>query len=395
MERSVACHDSGADLIVIDGLRERADVERAVEQLPEVPRMLIIRDFPIEDAGALGYRIVVHWGTLLAIYGATRDVYHELATTHTVDLESRATPTTDEIQGTMGVSRYLDLNQAAAGPSIQARANATIRRPPMEQTGTLTKSDADALADQVRNWGRWGSDDERGALNFITPAKRAAAAPVREGVVVSCARSLPVTPAPDNPTPVQHYMIRGGDAQSSDGLAGSSDYFGVASHGTATTHLDALCHIFVDGEMYSGYYMREVRTDGAQKNSIMAGQDGIVCRGVLLDVSRPPRSGVTGAVRPDHGGRFERCRSAARRIGSGRRHPPRRHGAGCAPGSGGPLEPRGMRGWPVSTPIASPGCTSVASRSLAATASPTRCPAESRAGRCLCIRSQSWQWASI
>ena len=243
MERSVACHDSGADLIVIDGLRERADVERAVEQLPEVPRMLIIRDFPIEDAGALGYRIVVHWGTLLAIYGATRDVYHELATTHTVDLESRATPTTDEIQGTMGVSRYLDLNQAAAGPSIQARANATIRRPPMEQTGTLTKSDADALADQVRNWGRWGSDDERGALNFITPAKRAAAAPVREGVVVSCARSLPVTPAPDNPTPVQHYMIRGGDAQSSDGLAGSSDYFGVASHGTATTHLDALCHI--------------------------------------------------------------------------------------------------------------------------------------------------------
>ena len=136
--------------------------------------MLIIRDFPIEDAGALGYRIVVHWGTLLAIYGATRDEYHELATTHTVDLESRATPTTHEIQNTMGVSRYLDLDQAAAGPSIQARANATIRRPPMEQTGTLTKSDVDALADQVRNWDRWGSDDERGALNFITPAKRAA-----------------------------------------------------------------------------------------------------------------------------------------------------------------------------------------------------------------------------
>ena len=120
MERSVACHDSGADLIVIDGLRERADVERAAEQLPEVPRMLIIRDFPIEDAGALGYRVVVHWGTLLAIYGAMRDVYRELATTHTVDLESRATSTTHEIQDTMGVSRYLDLDQAAAVPSIHA-----------------------------------------------------------------------------------------------------------------------------------------------------------------------------------------------------------------------------------------------------------------------------------
>ena len=203
---------------------------------------------------------------------------------------------------------------------------------------------------------------------------------------MSCARSLPVTPAPDNPTPVQHYMIRGGDAQSSDGLTGSSDYFGVASHGTATTHLDALCHIFVDGEMYNGYDMREVRTDGAQKNSIMAGQDGIVSRGVLLDVP-----GLRGAEWLEPSDRItaedlSAAEARARRIGSGRRHPPRRHGGGMrawkrrAPGT------RGMRGWPVSTPIASPGCTSVASRSLAATASPTRCPAESRAGRCLCIR---------
>ena len=26
-----------------------------------------------------------------------------------------------------------------------------------------------------RNWGRWGADDQRGAINLITPAKRVAA----------------------------------------------------------------------------------------------------------------------------------------------------------------------------------------------------------------------------
>jgi len=27
----------------------------------------------------------------------------------------------------------------------------------------------DALYDELRNWGRWGDDDERGTLNFLTP----------------------------------------------------------------------------------------------------------------------------------------------------------------------------------------------------------------------------------
>ena len=155
-----------------------------------------------------------------------------------------------------------------------------------EPTTELTSDDLERMSRELRNWGRWGPEDERGALNLITDAKRAdAASLVRDGVTVSCAQPLPVSPAPDNPTPVAHHMLSGGDAvdpKSRFGIA--RDYFAIAPHGMATTHLDALCHIFVEGKMYNGYDKSEVRTDGAQRNSIMSGSDGIVSRGVLLDI---------------------------------------------------------------------------------------------------------------
>ena len=67
MERCRAYRDSGADVIYIDGLYSRADLERAADAFPDIPRMVITTGFPLEDAEALGYQIVVHWGTLLAI----------------------------------------------------------------------------------------------------------------------------------------------------------------------------------------------------------------------------------------------------------------------------------------------------------------------------------------
>jgi hypothetical protein len=60
---------------------------------------------------------------------------------------------------------------------------------------------------QRRNWGRWGKDDQLGAINLITPAKRAAAARlVRTGRSVSLSRPFPKEPGPNNPLPAQHYM---------------------------------------------------------------------------------------------------------------------------------------------------------------------------------------------
>ncbi|MBM3139657.1 MAG: cyclase family protein [Chloroflexi bacterium] len=149
----------------------------------------------------------------------------------------------------------------------------------------LTKADVDRMAKELSNWGRWGPEDERGTLNLITDEARAAALRlIRDSAVVSCALPLPVTPAPGNFRPVEHHVLRAGDAASREGLSFSADYFAIAPHGMATTHLDALCHVFSNGRMYNGFDQAEVRSDGARRNSIMAGKDGIVGRGVLLDL---------------------------------------------------------------------------------------------------------------
>src|SRR5918911_2033040 len=119
-----------------------------------------------------------------------------------------------------------------------------------------TTAELDALYETLKNWARWGTDDQRGTLNHITPEHRTrAAALVRSGEVVSLALDLSTDPAPDNPHPVQHHMLASGDARDSNGIPGyeaARDYVGTDIHGLYTTHVDALSHMFVRGEMYGG-----------------------------------------------------------------------------------------------------------------------------------------------
>ena len=146
---------------------------------------------------------------------------------------------------------------------------------------------ADVLAfhRDLSNWGRWGDDDQLGALNLITPeVTAAAAATVRSGRTVSCARPLNTVPAPDNPVPVAHHMI--GTATEGWG----ADYVALAPHGFATSHIDALCHVFHEDRLYNGYGAETVTAHGAAKLGIHHLRAGVVTRGVLLDV--PPLHGV-------------------------------------------------------------------------------------------------------
>jgi kynurenine formamidase len=145
------------------------------------------------------------------------------------------------------------------------------------------------IYESVKNWGRWGAEDERGALNLITPAKRReAAAAVVAGESVSCALELAVHPSVENPSPALHMMIQAGDdcLIPEVGFESVMDFVGVAFHGMATSHLDALCHVFVDGQMYNGFSKHEVKSTGARRGSVMVARDGIVSRGVLLDIPR-------------------------------------------------------------------------------------------------------------
>jgi kynurenine formamidase len=143
----------------------------------------------------------------------------------------------------------------------------------------MATADVVALHADLSNWGRWGAADQLGALNPITPEVTAAAtATVRSGKTVSCARPLNTEPGPDNPVPVAHHMI----GTASEGWG--ADYLALAPHGFATSHIDALCHIFYEGKLFNGYAAETVTAHGATRLGIHHLHNGIVTRGVLLDI---------------------------------------------------------------------------------------------------------------
>ena len=163
--------------------------------------------------------------------------------------------------------------ELAAGRGNAARTEPSARQWP----------DVRDLYESVSNWGRWGPDDQRGALNLITRERVAAAARlVVEGRHVGCGR-VDETPSPLNSHPPSHHMIVAGDVHQR-GCGFATDYFGFAPHGPTTTHIDALCHVFFDGVMYNGHPASRVASTGAQVNSIAALADGVTTRGVLLDI---------------------------------------------------------------------------------------------------------------
>ena len=135
-----------------------------------------------------------------------------------------------------------------------------------------------------------GADDQKGALNLIDDDKRRRAASlVQQGRVFGLGNPWPVDPGPHNAWPAEHRMLRAGDDCDYPGVPGLSvalDYIGVQHHGVACSHVDALCHVFVNHEMYNGYPASDVKSTGALKNDMQSMADGVVTRGVLLDLPR-------------------------------------------------------------------------------------------------------------
>lgn len=148
--------------------------------------------------------------------------------------------------------------------------------------------------DTLSNWGRWGDDDELGTLNHISDDVRLAAArAVRHGRSVSCAWEVSVPadmerstttcpctaemPGAENMPPAFHADRRWGF---------SSERLGISFHGNTLTHLDSPCHIYWDGTMYNGrsHLLVDAET-GSAWAAVTAAANGIVTRGVLLDVA--------------------------------------------------------------------------------------------------------------
>jgi kynurenine formamidase len=149
------------------------------------------------------------------------------------------------------------------------------------------------LSKTLRNWGRWGVDDVAGTLNYITPeARQRGVTAIESGEWVSCAWNIDV--ASRSLTGSAHrFMISTGQGLGDEHRLGPAGHSAAATdalyltvHGVEVTHLDALSHVFWDGQMYNGRPAEIVTSrEGATEHGIENAGGGIVTRGVLLDIA--------------------------------------------------------------------------------------------------------------
>jgi len=152
----------------------------------------------------------------------------------------------------------------------------------------VTAEQFSALFKDLSRWGKWGDDDERGALHLLTPARVASAAGlVRDGVPVTLSLPVNTHAGAHNPKPADHHMTAlGSEASDGNSVHFVKDYIGADYHNDGHTHIDALCHVAYEGRMYNGHAEGEVTEDCSPVNSIETLKDGLVGRGVLLDIPR-------------------------------------------------------------------------------------------------------------
>lgn len=143
------------------------------------------------------------------------------------------------------------------------------------------------------NWGRWGDDDERGALNLLTPEVVLSATrtcktgklytlgvPIqRTGVPNVEYRGIPQRLTLVNHSDEAMFEPFGGEP----GVGTNEDMLMMASH--TVTHMDALCHIYHEGSVYNGFPHDTMHAYGGAQHCGIEKSGGIVTRGVLVDVA--------------------------------------------------------------------------------------------------------------
>lgn len=178
---------------------------------------------------------------------------------------------------------------AASAPQAPARANA-----PSPQKDEWMQ----ALAN---NTGRWGKDDQLGAVNLVTAdVRKRALGLARTGTVVSLQRAVVRTEksaaikADNLPDGQPFFDLRFRAFPADSFYAGfSSDIQEFAMHGALLTHLDALCHDSYNGRRYNGFGFQETSdpVKGCTKLGVEHLREGIVTRGIVIDV--PKLKGVS------------------------------------------------------------------------------------------------------
>jgi len=169
------------------------------------------------------------------------------------------------------LTAVMSAQQPAPAPQLLSPGPAAARFP-------RNLDEFDQMFNQIKNWGRWGQDDQLGAANLITEAvRRHALSLAKNGITVSLAHAPIKEQAPDNPNPFNHTMNRGL----------TTDTYSVSYHGYAHSHIDALCHFLYKDQTYNGYARADVLTDkGCARLAVDNLKNGVVTRGVLIDIPR-------------------------------------------------------------------------------------------------------------
>jgi kynurenine formamidase len=158
----------------------------------------------------------------------------------------------------------------------------------------VTLRTIDDVAQRLRNWGKWGPDDEIGTLNYVTPADVVqAAALVHKGKAFALGLDFNQN-GPQRTgwggrfNPIHAMLATGTDAVAGRQDAGKIRYADdmVSMPLQCGTQWDALGHIFYGEQMWNGYDARLVSSSGAKKNAIHKTRDRMIGRGVLLDIPR-------------------------------------------------------------------------------------------------------------
>ncbi len=161
---------------------------------------------------------------------------------------------------------------------------------------TLANDDeVNNILPKISNWNKWGENDQRGTINYISSERIIEAARlITVGHTISLARETSIT---------QTSGVREGQYEMQKGKYGSRDFVGAVWHGFAVTHLDGLAHVFADTlQMYNGYPVHHLTNDGAGKLGMEhLASSGIAGRGILIDAGEylKPQLQLGQAILPD------------------------------------------------------------------------------------------------
>ena len=189
-------------------------------------------------------------------------------------------------------------------PSIN-RHLTRAKESPMPEPSLPTADRANGYFKDLNNWGRWGNDDQLGTLNLITPAKLLQGQRlISTGRAVSLARDV-------IPRPVYMYHVTYPAKRERVDVV--LDRFDMVYHGFWITHVDALCHVGWDGELYNGRpFVSSLSVEGASWCPIdPISARGITTRGVFLDIAAARPEGFVTVGKPVTPRELDECERRA------------------------------------------------------------------------------------